>query len=80
MKKGTATGMIIFVTGLIIVLLYGIYEGFQNINFEELNIVVTTGFIILVAGLIILFVSIIFEQREGTKKMKNEIKKEDLEP
>ena len=41
-----------------------------------------TGFVIglIIIGLIILFVSIVIEQRRGTKKMKEEIKKEDLEP
>ncbi len=80
MKKTTKFGMMIFVIGVVIVLLYGLYEGFQNINFEELRIVPTFGFIVLIAGLVILFISIVFEQREGVKKMKNEIKKEDLEP
>ena len=41
-----------------------------------------TGFVIglIVIGLIVLFVSILIEQRKDAKKMKEEIKKEDLEP
>jgi len=41
-----------------------------------------TGFVIglIVIGLIVLFASILIEQRRDTKKMKEEIKEEDLEP
>lgn len=80
MNNGKIIGMIIFITGIILLLVYGLYKGFQNLNFEELDTVITIGILTIIAGLLILFISIIFEQQEGKKKMKKEIKKEDLEP
>jgi hypothetical protein len=43
---------------------------------------IVTGFFVglILIGFIVLLVSIIIEQREGTKKMKEEISEEDLEP
>jgi len=80
MKYGKTTGMAIFVLGLIVIIGYGIYQGFQEINFEKIDAIIAFGVIAIILGLIILFVSIIIEQQEGKKKMKKEIKKEDLEP
>jgi len=80
MKKSKAVGMAIFVLGLIILIGYGLYQGFQEINFEELDVIISIGFVAIILGLIILFISIILEQQEGKKKVKKEIKKEDLEP
>lgn len=80
MKKVTKIGFGIFVVGLILLLFYGLYEGFQKISLERLDLLGTSIVIITLIGLGLLFVSIIFEQQEGKKKMKNEIKKEDLEP
>jgi len=80
MKNGKAIGMIIFVAGIIILLGYGLYQGFENLSLEEIDAVIALGFIAIIIGLIILFITIIFEQQEGKKKMKEEIKKEDLEP
>ena len=72
--------MTLFVLGLIILIVYGLYQGFQEINFAELNLIVAIGVITIILGLVILFVAIIKEQQEGKKKMKKDIKKEDLEP
>lgn len=80
MKKVTKIGFMIFAVGLILLFFYGIYEGFQKISLEKLDFLGTSILIITLIGLGILFISIIFEQQEGKKKMKNEIKKEDLEP
>ena len=80
MKNGKCIGMAIFVVGLLIIVGYGLYEGFQKISFEDLNLIVASGFIITIIGLFVLFISIIFEQQEGKKKMNKEISKEDLEP
>ncbi len=80
MKKGTKIGFGIFVVGLTLLLFYGLYEGFQKISLERLDLLGTSIVIITLIGLGILFISIIFEQQEGKKKMKNEIKNEDLEP
>ncbi len=79
MNKGTTAGLILVVAGIIIWIAYGIYLGFEEIM-QALDLV--TGFIggIILVGLIVLIVSIVIEQRRDTKKMKEEIKKEDLEP
>ena len=80
MNNGKTIGMAIFVLGLIIIIGYGFYQGFDNLNFEEIDWVIAIGVITIVVGLIILFASIVMEQQKGKKKMKEEIKKEDLEP
>ncbi|EMR74346.1 hypothetical protein MBGDN05_00740 [Thermoplasmatales archaeon SCGC AB-539-N05] len=78
-SKGTLVGFSLLIGGILIWVVYGFYLGFEEIM-QALDIV--TGFVIglIVIGLIVLFVSILIEQRKGTKKMKEEIKKEDLEP
>ena len=80
MNNGKTIGMAIFVLGLIIIIGYGLYQGFDNINFEEIDWVIAIGVITIFIGLIVLFSSIVMEQQKGKKKMKEEIKKEDLEP
>jgi low affinity Fe/Cu permease len=79
MKKGSTIGLILLVAGIVIWVAYGLYLGFDEIM-QAINLV--TGFIagIIILGLIVLIVSIVSEQRRDTKKMKEEIKKEDLEP
>lgn len=80
MANGKTTGMIIFVVGIIILLGYGLYQGFENLSLENIDAIIAIGVIVIILGLIILFISILKEQQEGKKKMKEEIKKEDLEP
>ena len=79
MKKGSTIGLILLAAGIIIWIAYGIYLGFEELM-QAIDIV--TGFVagLIVIGLIVLIVSIVFEQRRDTEKMKEEIKKEDLEP
>ena len=79
MKKGSTVGLVLLVAGIIIWIAYGFYLGFEEIM-QALDLV--TGFVagLIIIGLIVLIVSIVFEQRRDTKKMKEEIKKEDLEP
>ena len=79
MGKGTTAGLILLVAGIIIWIAYGLYLGFGEIM-QAIDLV--TGFVagLIIIGLIVLIVSIVFEQRSDTKKMKEEIKKEDLEP
>jgi low affinity Fe/Cu permease len=79
MKKGSTIGLILLVAGIIIWIAYGLYLGFDEIM-QAIDVV--TGFVVglIIIGLIVLIVSIVFEQRRDTKKMKEEIKKEDLEP
>ena len=80
MNNGKTIGMAIFVLGLIIIIGYGLVQGFEELNFEEIDLVVAIGVITIIIGLIVLFVSILIEQQRGKNKMKDEIKKEDLEP
>lgn len=80
MKKGTLIGFAIFVLGLVLLLIYGFYQGFQGISLKDIDVLGTSLVITTLIGLLILFISIIFEQQEGKNKMKEEIKKEDLEP
>jgi len=80
MSNGKTVGMIIFVVGILIIIGYGLYQGFENLSLEEIDAVIAIGIVAIVIGLIVLFISIIIEQQEGKKKMKEEIKKEDLEP
>ena len=79
MKKAATVGLSLLVLGIILWIIYGLYQGFDEIM-QALDYV--TGFLagIIIVGIIVLLVSIIFEQRSDTKKMKEEIKKEDLEP
>jgi len=79
MKKGSTVGLIFLVAGIILWVAYGLYLGFEEIM-QALDLV--TGFVagLIIIGLIVLILSIVFEQRRDTKKMKEEIKKEDLEP
>ena len=79
MKKGSTIGLLLLVTGIVIWIAYGLYLGFDEIM-QAIDLV--TGFIagLIIIGLIVLVVSIVLEQRKDTKKMKEEIKKEDLEP
>ena len=78
MSNGKTIGMILFVGGIILLIAYGIYQGFQKIEIIDPVIAIGVGAIIL--GFLALLVSIVIEQRKDTKKMKEEISKEDLEP
>ncbi|UCF12818.1 MAG: hypothetical protein JSW06_00820 [Thermoplasmatales archaeon] len=79
MSKGTLVGFSLLIGGIVIWIAYGLYLGFEEIM-QAIDLV--TGFVIglILIGLIVLFGSILIEQRRDTKKMKEEIKKEDLEP
>jgi len=80
MKYGKTLGMIIFVFGIIVLIGYGIYQEWRNFNWERFDIVMATGVAAIIIGLVLLFITILIEQQAGKRKMKEEIKKEDLEP
>lgn len=80
MSNGKTIGMALFVAGIIILIGYGLYQGFENMSLENIDAVIAIGVIAIVLGIIVLFVTILMEQQKGKKKMKEEIKKEDLEP
>ena len=79
MSKATLVGFSLLIGGILIWIAYGLYLGFEELM-QVLDLV--TGLVIglILLGLIVLFGSILIEQRRDTKKMKEEIKKEDLEP
>ena len=79
MSKGTLIGFSLLIVGIIIWIAYGLYLGFEEIM-QVLDIVTGSVIGLIIIGLIVLFASILFEQRRDTKKMKEEISKEDLEP
>jgi SNF family Na+-dependent transporter len=79
MSNGKTIGMILFVGGIILLIAYGLYLGFEEL-LEALDFL--SGFFLglILVGLVVLIVSIVIEQRRDTKKMMNEIEKEELEP
>jgi uncharacterized membrane protein YgaE (UPF0421/DUF939 family) len=79
MNNVKSIGMILFIGGIVLLIGYGLFLGFNEIV-ETLDII--SGFIIglILIGLIILIISIIIEQRHDTKETMKDIKKEDLEP
>lgn len=79
MEKSTTFGLTLFIGGLILLLIYGLYLGFGEIVKSIDLITGFLGFTILV-GLIILIISIIVEQKKDKKKILEKIDKEDLKP
>ena len=80
MEYGKTGGMIVFVAGIIILVGYGLKEGFENLSLDKIDVVIAIGVAAIFFGLLTLFISIVIEQQKSKKKMKEEIKKEDLEP
>jgi uncharacterized membrane protein len=79
MGNGKTVGMILFIGGIILLIAYGVYLGFEELmNSLDLISEVFIGLILI--GLIVLIISIIFEQRKDSKENLKNIKKEDLEP
>jgi len=79
MNNGKTIGLGLSILGIILLIAYGFYLGFEELM-EAFDIIsgVFTGIIIL--GILVLIISIIIEQRKDTKKTMEKIKKEDLEP
>lgn len=79
MGNGKTVGMIMFIGGIILLIAYGLYLGFEELM-NSLDLI--SGFFIglMLIGLIVLIISIIFEQRKDSKENLKNIKKEDLEP
>lgn len=80
MSKGTTIGMAIFVAGIVILIGYGLYQGFEKLSLENIDAIIAIGVGAIIIGLLALFISIVLEQQKGKKIMKEKIKKEDLEP
>ncbi len=79
MSKGTTAGLILLAIGIILWIAYGLYLGFEELM-QAIDII--TGFIIgiVLIGIIVLIISIVMEQKQSTKEMKEKINKEDLKP
>ena len=79
MNNGKTVGMILFIGGIILLLAYGLYLGFEELM-KSLDFISGVFIGLILIGLIVLIISIIFEQRRDTKEYMKDIKKEDLEP
>ena len=79
MDNGKTVGMILFIGGIILLIAYGLYLGFEELM-ESLDFISGVFIGLILIGLIVLIISIIFEQRRDTKETMKDIKKEDLEP
>ena len=79
MNNGKSIGMLLFFGGIVLLIGYGIFRGFEELM-NALDLI--SGFFIglIFVGLITLIVSIYFEQKRDTKETMKDIKKEDLEP
>lgn len=78
MNKGKTIGLYLFIGGIILLLIYGLYQFVKEIG--GMNIIIAIGGGAIILGIIILLISLIFEQTSDMKKTKKEIKKEDFEP
>lgn len=79
MNNGKTIGMILFIGGIILIIAYGLYLGFEEIM-KSLDVISGVFIGIMLIGLFVLIISIIYEQRKDTKETLKDIKKEDLEP
>jgi len=79
MNNGKTVGMVLFIGGIILLIAYGLYLGFEELM-ESLDFISGVFIGLILIGLIVLIISIIFEQRRDTKETMKDIKKEDLEP
>ena len=79
MNNGKTVGMVLFIGGIILLIAYGLYLGFEEL-IESLDFISGVFIGLILIGLIVLIISIIFEQRRNTKETMKDIKKEDLEP
>lgn len=79
MNNGKTAGMILFIGGIILLIAYGLYLGFEDLM-ESLDIISEVFIGIILIGLAVLIISIVLEQRKDTKETMKDIKKEDLEP
>jgi uncharacterized membrane protein len=79
MKIGKTVGFSMFIGGILLLILYGIYLGFEELM-NALDLISGLLLGITLLGFLILLISIIIEQRKNTKTTMKDIKKEDLKP
>ncbi len=80
MKKDQVIGLLLLVTGIIIIYLYLAVQAIKEIDIASVPIAIIIGAIAIIIGVIYLFISIFFEQAGDMKKRKEEIPKEDFKP
>ena len=79
MNNGKTVGMILFIGGIILLIAYGLFLGFEDLM-KSLDFISGVFIGLILIGLVVLIISIIFEQKRDTKETMKDIKKEDLEP
>jgi hypothetical protein len=79
MNNGKTVGMILFIGGIILLIAYGLFLGFEDLM-KSLDFISGVFIGLILIGLVVLIISIIFEQKRDTKETMKNIKKEDLEP
>ena len=79
MNNGKTIGMVLFFGGIILLIAYGFFQGFEEL-IEAIDIVSGAFLGLTFIGLVTLIVSIYLEQKRDTKLTMKNIKKEDLEP
>lgn len=79
MKIGKSLGLGLFIGGIILLILYGLYLGFEELM-NALDLISGLFLGITILGFIVLVVSIVIEQRINTKTTMKDIEKEDLKP
>ena len=79
MNKGTIFGLILFIGGLVIWVLYGLLLGAEEIM-QALDF--TTALVggLIIIGVIVIFISVIIDRYHEHEEIKEKISKEDLEP
>ena len=78
-KIGKTLGLSLFIGGIILLLLYGLYLGFEDLM-NALDLISGLLLGVIIFGFIILIVSIVIEQYSDTKTTMKDIEKEDLKP
>ncbi|MGF3554447.1 MAG: hypothetical protein ACQXXF_04120 [Thermoplasmatota archaeon] len=79
MNNGKKIGLSMFIGGIILLIIYGLYLGFPELM-NALDLISGLLSAIIIIGFIILVISIVIEQRKDTKETMKDIKKEDLKP
>lgn len=79
MGNGKTIGMALFIIGIVLLIAYGLYLGFDELV-HALDFISAFFIALVLIGFVILMASIVIEQRRDARKMKEEISKEDLEP
>jgi len=75
MQKIKTAGLCLLVGGILLILLYGIYEMVKEL--AEVNLVVLISILAILAGFLLLLISVVMDRKS---KELDRISKEDMEP